>query len=179
MKASKDLWRWRMKAALNLQQPWTSSFARERLKQNLQLLVGSRPGLWASYRPLPLEADPDIGALPGVEWVYPRMEQQSLVFCRANVFVTGRFGCQEPDALSSLVHPEELTGVLVPGLAFDHQGRRLGRGRGFYDRTLANFNALTVGVAAAIQRIAEVPAEPWDIQMQAVVTEQSVYWLED
>jgi 5-formyltetrahydrofolate cyclo-ligase len=63
--------------------------------------------------------------------------------------------------------------VLVPGVAFDETGGRLGRGRGWYDRLLRRYaNASRWGLAFALQVVADVPLDPWDVPMDAVVTER-------
>lgn len=70
----------------------------------------------------------------------------------------------------------ELAGVICPGLAFDVEGGRLGRGRGFYDRTLAEVDLPRVGLAFSCQIWPEnLPMDPWDLRMDAVITEQSVF----
>ena len=61
---------------------------------------------------------------------------------------------------------------LVPGVAFDLCGRRLGRGYGWYDRLLAGYpQADRWGLAFGLQLVTEVPVDPWDVPMDAVVTE--------
>ena len=65
--------------------------------------------------------------------------------------------------------------LLVPLLAFDRSGRRLGYGGGFYDRTLAAMpRAGLLGCAYACQEMAEVPAGPGDVRLPAVATERGV-----
>jgi 5-formyltetrahydrofolate cyclo-ligase len=68
--------------------------------------------------------------------------------------------------------------VLLPLLGFDAQGRRLGNGGGYYDRALAaprsGRRPLRVGHAYAAQEVPEVPAEPWDVRLDAVVTERGL-----
>jgi 5-formyltetrahydrofolate cyclo-ligase len=62
--------------------------------------------------------------------------------------------------------------VLVPGVAFDARGARLGRGVGWYDRVLADHpRAVRVGLAYDFQVVPSVPEDPWDIRMHAVVTD--------
>ena len=62
--------------------------------------------------------------------------------------------------------------IVVPGVAFDHQGNRMGRGRGFYDRLLKTTpNAKKIGVAFDFQMIEHVPVEPFDVKMDHVITE--------
>jgi 5-formyltetrahydrofolate cyclo-ligase len=58
----------------------------------------------------------------------------------------------------------------VPGLAFDRFGRRLGRGRGFYDRLLAEIPGQRCGVAFDQQILEALPTEPHDSQMHALAT---------
>ncbi|MBQ7690412.1 MAG: 5-formyltetrahydrofolate cyclo-ligase [Muribaculaceae bacterium] len=65
--------------------------------------------------------------------------------------------------------------VIVPGVAFDQQCNRLGRGRGYYDRLLPSSAALTVGVALTCQIVDHVPCEPHDQPIDIVVTATDVY----
>ncbi len=88
--------------------------------------------------------------------------------------VAGQFGALIP-AEGAWVEPQV---VIVPLLAFDARGYRLGYGGGFYDRTLAGLRAkagvLAVGFAFAAQEVAEVPIDGFDQRLDAVVTEQGV-----
>ncbi|MGE0665201.1 MAG: 5-formyltetrahydrofolate cyclo-ligase [Sphingomonadales bacterium] len=87
--------------------------------------------------------------------------------------VTGRYSIPHPPETSPEVRPDV---VLVPLLAYDGSGRRLGYGAGYYDRALANLrrtgHALAVGVAYAGQRVDLVPALDHDEPLDMVVTEQ-------
>lgn len=76
------------------------------------------------------------------------------------------------------LRPQDL--ALVPGVAFDGAGRRLGRGGGFYDRAFADVSRspLLVGVAYALQVVAEVPAGSRDRAVDAIVTERGLRWFE-
>ncbi len=88
-----------------------------------------------------------------------------------------RYGILEPESSSGVVAAEALQVVLVPLVAFDRNGARLGMGGGYYDRYLVGLanTAITVGVAFACQRSDEpLPTESWDMPMQAVVTENGV-----
>ena len=86
-----------------------------------------------------------------------------------------RFGVREPRA-GEVVGVDELAAALVPGVAFDPGGRRLGRGGGFYDRFLAGLpaGARRVGVCFARQVVERVPAAAHDERVGAVVTEDRV-----
>ena len=84
--------------------------------------------------------------------------------------VAGRFGTQHPDGEE--MRPDFL---LVPLLAFDRAGRRLGYGGGFYDRTLAALaGATAIGCAFAAQEIDAVPAGPGDAWLDGVATERGI-----
>ena len=62
--------------------------------------------------------------------------------------------------------------IVVPGVAFDRKGNRMGRGRGFYDRLLKSTpNAYKVGVAFDFQMLDDIPMEPFDVPMDDVITE--------
>lgn len=77
-----------------------------------------------------------------------------------------RFGYQQPVATSAQVSAETIGAVLVPSLAFDASGRRLGRGKGYYDRLLSRLpnTALLVGVTGDFV-VEEVPVEDHDVTM--------------
>ena len=61
--------------------------------------------------------------------------------------------------------------IVVPGVAFDHNGNRLGRGRGYYDRFLSqHLNVRRVGICFDFQLVDEIPTEPFDIRMDEVIT---------
>ena len=81
--------------------------------------------------------------------------------------------CPEP---SVLVVPDL---IVVPGVAFDAQGFRLGMGGGFYDRLLARpeyAGVVRLGSAYAFQCIEKLPHEAWDMPVDAVCTEKGVIW---
>ena len=84
----------------------------------------------------------------------------------------GRFGVLEPAATAPMLPLNQLDFVLVPGVAFDASGNRLGRGKGFYDRLLAatNNSCIKCGVALDEQLVAAIPAESHDISMNFILT---------
>ncbi|HYG23514.1 MAG TPA: 5-formyltetrahydrofolate cyclo-ligase [Verrucomicrobiae bacterium] len=84
--------------------------------------------------------------------------------------VIGRFGVREPAETCAMLPLADLDLVLVPGLAFDSRGHRLGRGKGFYDRLLAEARGIRCGVAFDEQMVPEVPVETHDVTLDCVVT---------
>jgi len=84
--------------------------------------------------------------------------------------VFGQFGIREPAATCVEIPLDDLDLVLVPGVAFDGRGNRLGRGKGFYDRLLKDFNGIKAAIAFDEQVVDEVPAEANDVRMDYLVT---------
>jgi 5-formyltetrahydrofolate cyclo-ligase len=87
----------------------------------------------------------------------------------------GQWGIREPKADAPEAEPDIL---LVPLLAFDRHGHRIGYGAGYYDMTIAKFRAsksvTAVGIAFAAQEIAAVPATPRDARLDLVLTEREI-----
>ncbi|MBI3849479.1 MAG: 5-formyltetrahydrofolate cyclo-ligase [Verrucomicrobia bacterium] len=82
----------------------------------------------------------------------------------------GQFGVREPADPCPEIPLNRLDLILVPGVGFDLNGRRLGRGKGFYDRWLANHHGTTCGVAFDQQIIGTIPVEPHDIRLSCILT---------
>jgi 5-formyltetrahydrofolate cyclo-ligase len=124
--------------------------------------------------PAPLEG----GGTSGAALYYPRVEQGGLVFRRGilSELVPGRFGIPEPraDAVALPTDARDVI-VLVPGVAFDRYGTRLGTGKGLYDRALlAHRGAWRIGLTLAAWVLDRIPADPWDIPMHAIATEREL-----
>jgi 5-formyltetrahydrofolate cyclo-ligase len=87
-----------------------------------------------------------------------------------------RFGIPEPGGDAERCSASALDIVIMPLVAWDLQGGRLGMGSGFYDRALAGVSGpLLVGLAHAMQQVGCVPSEPWDIAMDFVVTDNALH----
>jgi 5-formyltetrahydrofolate cyclo-ligase len=70
------------------------------------------------------------------------------------------------------IEPSEIDLIIVPGVAFDKSGNRLGHGKGYYDKLLQNTNAKTVGLAFEFQIVNEVPTESHDKAIDILITEK-------
>ena len=82
-----------------------------------------------------------------------------------------QFGIGEPTG-EEIMNLDAVELIMVPGVAFDRMGNRMGRGRGFYDRLLKSTpNAMKVGVAFDFQLLDSVPTEPHDVKMDKVIVE--------
>lgn len=105
----------------------------------------------------------------------PRVEGETMRFYRYDpaAMLPGAFGIEEPGPEAELCDPAELDLIVVPGMAFTASGQRMGRGRGYYDRYLAQpgLHAVKVGVGYAHQLVGALPVEPHDVAMDCVVTD--------
>ncbi len=88
-------------------------------------------------------------------------------------FETGHYGIREPVDVRN-IDIEEVDFMVVPGVAFDETGRRLGRGGGYYDRLLARFAGFSCAVAFDFQLLPRIPAEPHDLPVDAIATETKI-----
>ncbi len=108
-----------------------------------------------------------------------RPANRELIACRIEGFdelACGHYGIREPkENLIRPIPPGEIDAVVVPAVAFDRQGHRLGYGGGYYDRFLPGApRALRIGAAFAGQIVAELPADPHDVTMDRIVTDQEI-----
>lgn len=84
------------------------------------------------------------------------------------------YGFVQPAEGAPQVAMSEVGIVLVPGLAFDRTGRRLGRGKGYYDRLLAGFGGLRVAITLERFLVDEVPVDAFDVPMTHLATERGL-----
>ena len=154
----------------------------ERLAQELTLPA---PAIVAGYWPLEGELDPRPAlqrlAAAGHSLALPRMAGRAapLAFHAwrwGEPLLPGGFAVMQPDPRQPQVAPQV---VLVPLLAFDARGHRLGYGKGYYDRTLRALRATrgaprALGLGFALQEVPEVPAALYDEPLDAVVTERGI-----
>lgn len=131
------------------------------------------------YYPLPDEVD----VLPLIESAHESGRLVLLPVCKGEdlelrryegkaSLVQGAFSIMEP---TGEVFPEErfdeIELAIVPGMAFDEAGHRLGRGKGYYDRLLPRLRAVhTIGICFPFQRLDAVPADTHDVTMQEVIS---------
>jgi 5-formyltetrahydrofolate cyclo-ligase len=128
----------------------------------------------------PIEWEPDpmeiISTAPDCSFLFPRIVGDHLEIHRMSprsLWISGSYGIREPDPGSwDRASLSEVDLALIPGLAFDSRGGRLGRGKGFYDRLLGHpeFRGIKAGLAWDWQIVAEVPCDSDDIPMDFVVT---------
>lgn len=118
--------------------------------------------------------------------VISRVNHDRLWFAPANGAMThtnNRYGIREPRVPArELVRAQGIDLILMPLVGFDEQGHRLGMGGGYYDRSLAFLvqrqhwrKPHLIGLAYDFQKLPTLPHDPWDIPLDAVVTDQCIY----
>lgn len=162
---------------------------RELISEDSELAVREEPSLFPAHAVLiylPMPGELDISPIARKAWragkivAAPRLNRadRSITPVRIRNFdadlvpVQGIRGLREPRLGLEEVPVDNLDLVLVPGLAFDRLGHRLGRGAGYYDRFLPRLSAHTkvVGVCHDHQIIDRVPTEPHDVRVHAILT---------
>ena len=145
----------------------------------LELLFGTpRVALYAAIR-----NEVDVGGLDaalrraGSAIAYPRVDGPGLTFHEVALDAlvpSGKFKIPEPRPDAPIVMPEQLDALVIPGLAFDRSGHRIGYGAGFYDALLKRApQARRIGVCYDFQLVESVPHGPTDEQVHVVVTNLS------
>ncbi|NJR63264.1 MAG: 5-formyltetrahydrofolate cyclo-ligase [Cyanobacteria bacterium CRU_2_1] len=91
----------------------------------------------------------------------------------------GKYGIPEPDPASTPIEPHEVDLIVVPAVACDRQGYRLGYGGGFYDRMLSSpdwSTIPTIGIVFEVAHLPKLPIDPWDRPLGGVCTEVGLFW---
>lgn len=146
----------------------------------LQKLLNPMAGLWSAYRPLKLEPQIDFGsALPHLNWAYPVTDGQQMKF-KKNVsrWEKSTLGVDEPID-GEVAELSSFEGFLIPCLGLSTAGYRLGRGAGFYDRTLNNIQLskqFKIGLCFHEAFLANIPSESHDLLLDVGITEQGIYF---
>jgi len=150
------------------------------LARHAESLAIAKGTVVGGYHALPDEADPALLLERLVELgchiAFPRVAGRGLPleFHRVpdgEVLAPGAFGIHEPMDIWPRAVPQLL---LVPLLAFDAQGHRLGYGGGFYDRTIALLRVPAIGIAYAGQQVPALPADGHDMILDGVLTESGL-----
>ncbi|NQT36284.1 MAG: 5-formyltetrahydrofolate cyclo-ligase [Planctomycetes bacterium] len=140
-----------------------------------------------------VDADSEVRTRETIEATWARGKRVAVPYCVGNELrlfpledwselAPGIFGILEPrqalrDVAGKRLDTAELDLIVVPGLAFDRCGGRLGQGKGYYDRLLSDAPSHTaaVGVAFQCQLLPEVPMQPHDVFLDQVITEETVH----
>lgn len=139
----------------------------------------NQKGYWGVYSPL--FGEPPIDKYLKTEnvnmnitWLFPKIDGQDICFYQSEHFQSHPWGIQEP-VDGQLILSSKISGMLIPGLGFNHKGQRLGRGKGFYDRYLQNYKGKKIGICYGFQLVKEAfPVDTWDVKMDSVLTENGI-----
>jgi len=148
--------------------------------------AAERLGLYAATDGEPsLDAVFEVARGAGKQLTFPKCEEDGrLCFYtvgRIEALEPGRFGLLEPAAGSTRVDLNALQIVLMPSVAIDDRGVRLGRGGGWYDRTFARTDRgapRLLAIVHAFQRVDRVPSHPHDRAVDGILSEAGLRWIE-
>ena len=119
----------------------------------------------------------------GKTLVLPRCEAEGIMTARKvgaiHELVPGAYGLLEPDASCEAIDPKKIDLILVPGVAFDRQGGRLGQGAGYYDRFLPQTQAVRMGICHDFALLEHVPSQAHDVPMDFVITPAGIITPQD
>jgi 5-formyltetrahydrofolate cyclo-ligase len=113
----------------------------------------------------------DLAQAQGVAIACPRIESDGRMVMAILESETRQsaLGFREPTG--QVIGPEDLDLIIIPALAIDHKGQRLGRGAGYFDRYLENYKGSTVGLIYDAEFLPQVPSEAHDAPVSQVVTQ--------
>jgi 5-formyltetrahydrofolate cyclo-ligase len=183
---SKDALRAHARAALRALPPDARAAAEAEIARRVWTvpeIAGARSLLL--YASLPEEVATDAIANEarrrGIVLVYPRCLSDRTMTLHAvdsaDALRPGRYGIREPDADACPIRRvEDVDAALIPGLAWDRAGHRLGRGAGYYDRLLADpaWRGFRCGLFFAAQEAPDVPHDAWDVPLHAILTDREL-----
>ncbi len=168
------------RAALSEQYRTQAAQAIGQLLEKWPILQQSRVVL--TYLPIHHEVDLTalLDRLPHKLWVLPRVVEEPEPGMTFHLYEPQRlirhpFGMLEPASERPMVLPQEIELALVPGLAFDRHGWRLGYGGGYFDRFLRDFAGVSVGVTFYPLLFDELPHNALDMAVQWIVTEAGLF----
>jgi 5-formyltetrahydrofolate cyclo-ligase len=116
----------------------------------------------------------DLGKIVALPKTYPKGIMIARKIAEFEELTPSGFGIPEPAESAPVIGPDELDFVVVPAVAFDREGYRLGHGAGYYDRYLSCTRAFACGIAREKMLVPCVPREKHDIRVNCIVTENEV-----
>lgn len=97
------------------------------------------------------------------------------IYTSSSLLKKSEYGIMEPTG-DNLTDYKKIDLVIIPGVAFDRNKNRLGRGKGFYDRFLKDIEAPKMGICFEFQLLDKIPIESTDIKMDYIVSENDFIW---
>ena len=112
----------------------------------------------------------------GKKIALPRVEEDKIIFYELSsikFLIRGRFGIMEPPPYG---HISDIDILVVPGIAFDKKGNRLGYGKGYYDRLLSGKRTFSIGLAYSFQLLENLPYDRYDKRLDAIASEDGLHY---
>jgi len=112
------------------------------------------------------------------EFYLPAIENNEIVLRKiepGSSFEKSQIGVYEPKG-NNLENYDKIDLIIVPGIAFDRKGQRLGRGKGYYDRFLPKTKSTKIGICFDFQLFDQIPVDKWDVKMDIIVSENELIW---
>lgn len=110
-----------------------------------------------------------LQSIPSIKLALPKVNKDQMeffLFTQETVLQQNKWGINEPQETGEPVVPDI---ILIPGIAFSHTGKRLGRGLGYFDRYLENSSAQKLGVCFDFQVVKDLPTQPHDQDMDIII----------
>jgi len=147
----------------------------------IKLTVFNASRTIALYSPVKNEVDTwsifDYAIDSGKRVAFPRVEDGTLVFCAVKEkgeLIKGKYNILEPPSEGQRINTEEIEIFLIPGVAFDRLGYRIGYGYGYYDSIAKRVRGTLIGLAYSFQVVDSIFHEEHDIRVNSIVTEDGV-----
>ncbi len=123
--------------------------------------------------------------LTGKHWLLPIVNSNKHItfsaFDHSSKLIANKYGILEPEDRKKTLMPQQIDVILIPLVAFDLTGNRIGRGAGYYDRALSfmqhqsSTRPYLIGIAYEFQKVDCINADSWDIPLHAVITDKNDY----
>lgn len=145
------------------------------IQSQLKKILSNEKGTWVAFKNL--KDEPAINwqsVSTHIEWAFPKIKNGELEFQKsAKTYSKSYLGFMEPQDGVHL-NLNEIDGFVIPGVSFDTEGRRLGRGKGFYDRALSDYGGRKIGICFNVSLCEELPHEEHDVKCDQIVTENKI-----
>jgi 5-formyltetrahydrofolate cyclo-ligase len=124
-----------------------------------------------------LDDEPNLSKLLNEDIYLPKTRETISFYKKTGKFIKGKFGVLEPVSKET-IEINDLDLIVIPGLAYNKKGYRLGRGKGYYDRALEKFSGLKIGLIYDDLLLDDEFQEDHDLKVDILITEKRVVKLE-
>ena len=156
----------------------------KRSKTIQEFVIKSKEFEWAkvvgTYHALGSEVTTELiikrAKILGKKIALPRVEEDKITFYELSStksLIRGRFGILEPPPCEQM---SDIDILIMPGIAFDKKGNRLGYGMGFYDRLLSCKRIFSIGLAYSFQLLENLPHDKYDKRLDAIASEDGIHY---